>query len=267
MFENQIPAPPVDMVMPAYNTMIASSNFVVLGLVTIWSLYESRRTQTLLPLMIMIGAALSAFEEPIFDIVGAVWYPEHGQTPFFRAFNVSISMWLIPAYGWYIGGLGNLMYRKIGAGLTMSQLVMYYFLFWGANLALELPGLNLGIYQYYGDQPFKLFGFPLWMAMTNSVMPILGGALFNLYKDVLTGPRVLLTIPLMTMVTGIPQVAIGWPTWLALNYGGGMAATHVGALLSLGLSFTAVYLIGSKVCVPAKATAAVPTYGKLSAGE
>ena len=140
---------------------------------------------------------------------------------------------------------------------------MYYGLFWLANFALEMPGLNLGIYQYYGDQPFKLFGFPLWMAMTNAVMPLLGGALLNLFKDVLTGPRVLLAIPMMPMVTGMPQIAIGWPTWLALNSGGGPVVTHAAALISLGLSLTAVYLLGSRVCVAAGAAANEPDFTRV----
>ena len=142
---------------------------------------------------------------------------------------------------------------------------MYYGLFWLANFALEMPGLNLGIYYYYGDQPFKLLGFPLWMAMTNAVMPILAGAVLNLFKDVLTGPRVLLAIPLMPMITATPQIAIGWPTWLALNSGGGPMVTHAAALVSLGLSITVVYLIGSKVCVTAGAAANEPTFGKVAA--
>ena len=37
-------------------------------------------------------------------------------------------------------------------------------------------GLVIGnIYTYYGNQPFEVFGFPLWMAATNSLVPVVIG--------------------------------------------------------------------------------------------
>jgi hypothetical protein len=242
---NQIPAPPVDMVMPPINTVVAIANFVVLAFVTVFAAREARRTRSWIPLLILVGAALASLQEPIYDIVGAVWYPDHDTVAFNRAFNVSVPLWLIPGYAWYIGGLGNVMYRKMRPGVAHRPLWQYYFLFWLANFALEMPGLNLGIYRYYGDQPFRVLGFPLWMAVTNGLMPLMLGALFNALRDVLVGPAALLTIVLVPMVVGATQIAAGWPTWLALNSGGGHGATLVGALLSLGLALSVIYLLGS----------------------
>jgi hypothetical protein len=240
---NQIPAPPVDMVMPTINTVVAVANFVVLAIVTVFVAREARRTRSWIPLLILLGAALASLQEPIYDIVGAVWYPEHGTIAFNRAFNVSIPLWLIPGYAWYIGGLGNIMYRKMQAGVEHRPLWQYYFLFWLANFALEMPGLNLGIYRYYGDQPFRVLGFPLWMAVTNGLMPLMLGGLFNALRNVLKGLAALLTIVLVPMVVGATQIAAGWPTWLALNSGGGPGATLFGALVSLGLALSVIYLL------------------------
>ena len=246
---NQIPAPPVELVMPPINSVVAIANLVVLAIVAVFVAREARRTRSWIPLLILAGAALASLQEPIYDIVGAVWYPEHGTIAYIRAFNVSIPLWLIPGYAWYIGGLGNVMYRKMQPGVERRPLWQYYFLFWLANFALEMPGLNLGIYQYYGDQPFRVLGFPLWMAVTNGLMPLMIGALFNALRDVLVGPAALLTVVLVPMVVGATQIAAGWPTWLALNAGRGPGATLVGALLSLGLALSAIYLLsrlGSK---------------------
>jgi len=242
---NQIPAPPVDMVMPSINTVVAIANFVVLAVVTVFVAREARRTRSWIPLLILVGAALASLQEPIYDIVGAVWYPERGTVSFNRAFNVSVPLWLIPGYAWYIGGLGNVMYRKMRAGSVHRPLWQYYFLFWLANFALEMPGLNLGIYRYYGDQPFRVLGFPLWMAVTNGLMPIMLGALFNRLRDVLVGPAALLAVVLVPMVVGATQIAAGWPTWLALNSGLGPGGTLAGALLSLGLALSVIYLLSA----------------------
>ena len=241
---NQIPAPPVDMVMPAINTTVAIANFVLLAIVTVFVAREARRTRSRIPLLILLGAALASLQEPIYDIVGAVWYPERGTIAYIRAFNVSIPLWLIPGYAWYIGGLGNFMYCRMRPGAGRRPLWQYYFLFWLANFALEMPGLNLGIYRYYGDQPFRVLGFPLWMAVTNGLMPLMIGALFNHLRGVLVGPAALLTVVLVPMVVGATQIAAGWPTWLALNSGRGATATFIGALVSLGLALSVIYLLG-----------------------
>ena len=157
-------------------------------------------------------------------------------------------MWLIPGYAWYIGGLGNFMYKKMRDGVTVKQLWGFYLIFWIANFILEMPGLNLNIYRYYGEQPFKVFGFPLWMAMTNGLMPLMIGALFNSLRSVLVGPAVLLTVVLVPMVVGTTQISAGWPTWLALNNGSGSAGTHVAALMSLASAAVVIFLISKKFC-------------------
>ncbi len=249
---NQIPAPPLDMIMPATaNNTVAIANYSVLLVVAILMLRDGRRTRSLLPLFCLIGGAASSFMEPIYDVVGNVWYPEHGQTPIFRAFNYSIPLWMLPAYTWYIVGQGYWMYKKFQQGMRPGQLWRFYFLFWLSNLVLEVPALALGIYVYYGPQPFKVFGFPLWMAMTNSLMPILLGAAFYSLRNIFSGVRAWLAVPIVPMGVGAAQIMAGWPTWLALNSGEGPLVTHAAATLSLGLSVTIVYIVSLKFCTPA----------------
>jgi hypothetical protein len=48
---NQMPVPPVDMVMPAINTVVAIANFVLLGIVTVFIAREARRTRSWIPLL------------------------------------------------------------------------------------------------------------------------------------------------------------------------------------------------------------------------
>jgi len=250
--ENQIPVPPVDMLMPkTANVAVAAINYTALVIVTVIMLRDGKRTQSWLPFFCMLGGVFSFLMEPIYDIVGSVWYPQYGQTPLFRAFNDSIPAWMLPAYAWYIGGQGYWMYKKFQSGLQVDQLWRFYALFWLSNLVLELPGLNLGIYQYYGAQPFKLFGFPLWMAMTNSLMPIVLGAAYHSFSDVLKGKAVWLAAPMLPMAIGFSQIAAGWPTWLALNSGKGLLVTDTAATVSLALSICIVYLVSRKFCVTA----------------
>ena len=253
--DNQIPLPPVEMLMPGTaNNVIAAINYFALAVVAVFMLRDSKRRHSWLALFCLLGGSISFLQEPIYDIVGSVWYPQYGQTPLFRAFNASIPAWMLPAYAWYIAGQGYWMYTQFQRGMKPTLMWRYYVLFWFSNLLLEVPGLTLGIYHYYGAQPFKVFGFPLWMAMTNSLMPLVLGAAYHAFEDVLKGRATWLAAPMVPMAIGACQIAAGWPTWLALNSGGGLLVTHAAALVSLSLSLSIAYLISRKFCIPSIAT-------------
>lgn len=243
----QLAHPPTDMVMPAANLYVTVANFAILLVVTLLLTREARRTRSWLPLLCLLGAAIASLQEPIYDMVGSVWYPNIGQTPLLTVFGVSVSLWLLPAYAWYIGGQGYWMFRNFEHGMTRSGLWRCYALFWLANFALEIPGLQLGIYAYYGEQPFRLLGFPLWMAMTNALMPIVLGLACHRLRHILQDLRVLLVVPLVPMCIGFAQIAVGWPVWLALNAGQGPLLTHAAATVAMGLSLMVVYLAAELV--------------------
>lgn len=239
-----VPRPPVDMAMPATNTIVVVLNFAVLLAVLVVIVRIAIRDKSSLGLLMMLGAAIGSLQEPIYDIMGSVWYPAdlHGST--FHAFGISIPWWLLPAYGWYIGGLGFLVYKVLQRpDVERKRIWQLYGLFWLANFALEMPGLNLHVYEYYGNQPLKLFGFPLWMSMSNAVMPIVLGALVNQLEPILRGRRSLLIVPIVPMVIGSCQISVAWPMWLALNAGQPGIVAQFAAIVCLGFSLTIVYLV------------------------
>jgi hypothetical protein len=254
MLPDQLAKAPVDMVMsPHYGTVLLA-NFGILAVVLVWVANDSRKTRDLLPIFIMLGAGVASLQECIYDVLCNVWYAQYGTTPFYRIFNISVPLWMIPAYTWYVGGQGCLMYKNFRRGMTPGQLWRFYLLFWGANLVLEIPALQIGnIYTYYGKQPFEVLGFPVWMAMTNSLMPIILGAVFSALADVLRGPRALLAVAITPLLVGAAEFS-GWPMWLALNSGRGYGVSYAAAVLTLGNSLLIAYLAATKFCKPAKAT-------------
>ncbi len=246
---NQMPVPPVDMVMPATaNTVFIVVSYAAMAIVAVLLALDGVRRKNAIGLFCLIGGAIAFVTEPAWDILACVWYPDKEHSPILRAFNYSIPYWMLPAYALYMGAQGYWMSRQFAAGITAGRLWTLFFVFWVSNALIEVPGINLGLYTYYGDQPFQLFGFPLWMAMTNSLIPItVGAALYGL-RNVLTGWRSLLVIPMLPIIIASGEAAFGWPVWLTLNSGLGFVATHAGALVTLGLSVSAVYLIGITAC-------------------
>lgn len=249
MLQNQIPSGPVGMVMSPHYNLILLINFIVLAAVMAWIIKEARATRSFTPVLLMIGAGLASMSECIYDVMVLVQWADYGHTPLYRIFNLSVPIWMIAAYPWFIGGMGYWVYKQLKQGMTSAQLWKLYFFAWGANLFLEVPALQLGnIYTYYGNQPFQILGFPLWMAWTNALMPILLGTVVYACENALLGARSVLIIFLVPMATGTAQIAVGWPIWLALNSGAGYGVTHAAALVTLGFSLMIAYLVSFKFC-------------------
>jgi lipoprotein signal peptidase len=256
MVPSQIPALPTGMVMSPYYNIILFINMLVFAAILVWCIREARRSGSAIPVLIMIGAGIASLQECAFDVMVLVNWADSGHTPLYRIFDRSVPIWMLFAYPWFIGGQGYWMYRKLQQGMTGKQLWSLYFFAWFANLFLEVPALQLGnIYTYFGNQPFRILGFPLWMAWVNALMPILLASAVYAYRDSFTGVRSLLVLAVVPMAVGAAQIMIGWPIWLALNSGAGYGVTHAAAVISLGLSLIVVYLVGVKFCQPAEVRA------------
>jgi len=257
----QIPAAPVAMVMPSLaNLIIAALNYTLLLAVVLVMIREAWKTKSPLPLLCLAGGAVSCLMEPIFDVVMCVWYPQYGQVPLFRNFDISVPLWLLPAYAWYISGQGYFMYRQFQGGISAQRLWVFYVLFYFSDLLLEAPGLVLHIYAYYGAQPLKIFGLPLWMAAANAVMPILLGITYKSLETILRGPAMLIAAPLVPVIIGCAQISTGWPTWFALHSGTGLAWTTLASFITIGLSAMLNYLVVRLFCAPVRAPAAAALY-------
>lgn len=260
MLPDQIPPAPVDMVMTPHYDLIMGSSALILLWVVLRAFQDLRRSGSAIPLLILSGAALTSLTECVYDVLSAAWWPQYGHTPFYRIFNVSVPIWMLLAYPWYYGGIAVVVYKTIRQGMTRTQLWRLYWLGWLGNFLVEIPALQfpefgLGhVYSYYGDQPFQIFHFPLWMAMTNALVPILMGALVAAFEEFLTGVRSLLTLVLVPMGMAAAQGCAGWPVWLALHSGQGYAVTNAAALVTLGLSLLIAHLVGLKFCVSESTT-------------
>lgn len=253
MLENQIPRAPVEMVMsPYYPYILAISGAIFLAALG-YAGRDAIQTRRWLPVLVFGGAFIASFQEAIYDVSVLVWWAENGPAPLYRAYNISVPTWMALAYPWFIGGMGYWAYRQFNDGMTPTKLWKLYFFGWFANMVLEIPALQLGnIYTYYGNQPFVILGFPMWMAFTNTLMPILVGAALHSLDDILKGPRALLVLAIVPMCTSAAEIASGWPIWFALNSGMTSVGTHVAALVVLGLSLTITYLVSLKFCTSAE---------------
>jgi hypothetical protein len=243
-----IPQPPVHDAMPhtaelVFNIFI----FIPLGIGLAIAIRHLAKGKGPLLLYCIVGGALAATFEPIVDVLGLVYLKESGAHGTFTVLDRTMPLYICFVYPWYVGGMGFGASRLFRRGVTMKQMFQLWAVVGFVDVFLELPGIIAHTYLYYGHQPFDVFGFPLWWAFVNPVMPMVAGAL--IYK---LGPyfgdsplRLLAVIPLIPMADGIANGAAGWPMWIALNqHDVSYLWTYGAALVTLALSLYCVWIIG-----------------------
>jgi hypothetical protein len=225
------------------------ANTLICALAFAYAERQRRRTGSAVGFLLLLAGAATVINEPVVDVLGLCWFAKQGSIGLFSAWGVTIPAFMLPVYCWYVGGQSLYAYGAMQEGITANRLYRLYGIFALVNVALELPGLNMGIYAYYGKQPFEVLGFPLWWPICNALMPIVMAALVHVLLPLLRGMNRLLIILLGPMAAGMTNGAIGIPVWVALNSSAPAWVGYCAALVSLVLGLTLASLLTRIVTV------------------
>lgn len=180
-----------------------------------------RRHGTLLPLLMLAGGAITYGFEPIVDTLGKCWLPEDEQWTLFTAFNRDMPVYGVFVYSAFFGGFSLMSWSHLKSGGAPSGLWRLFAVAIFINAMLfESPAVWANIYTYYGDQPWDLWGFPLWWPFVNTAGPLAAGALaYVLDERVRLDRRRLLAVAFVSepVFDGMSNGFSGMPTWIALN--------------------------------------------------
>jgi hypothetical protein len=264
-----IPQPPVHEQMPhVAETVFNVFIFIPLGIALAIAIRHLIKGKGPVLLYCIAGGALAATMEPVVDVLGLVYLKELGAHGTFTILDRTMPLYICFVYPWYVGGMGFLAYRLFQRGITMKGLFQLWALDAVVDVFLELPGIRAQTYLYYGHQPFNFFGFPLWWAFVNPVMPMVAGALIFTIRPHLGTSwwRLLAVVPLIPMADGLANGAIAWPTWIALNQTDvSYVWTYLAALVTLGLALYAVWIVGLAVARPPAESGEESLFRKLKA--
>jgi hypothetical protein len=197
----------------------------------------------------VVGGALGALFEPIVDVLGQCFLKEHGAIGTYTYLGRTIPLYLLFAYPWYNGGLAYLYSRLMQRGVTTRTLFALWAATGVADVLEETPGILAHTYLYYGKQPFDIWGFPLWWAFVNPLMPLLAGALiYRLGPHMRTGLARAGVVLLIPMAGGVANAATATPTWITLNLTHtSYAWTYLGGFATLALALYLVWIIACGV--------------------
>jgi hypothetical protein len=259
---DQIPAPPIQMVMPATGQVVFTAIWaaVVLGFAG-YAARELLVRRTPLPLVLLAAGAVCYFNEPIDDVLGLVWHPRPGQWVALDTLS-PVPVWGVFVYMALFGGIPYLMFQAFQRGVTAKQIWTWIGVFWVADIAVEIPALHFGMYDYFGNPPFEVAGLPLYWFAINIGGPLETALILFVGAQFFRGWRMLLVLPLPMILDAAGSVGAGWPVFSALH---AQASTPVKYLAALGTLAIAGALLKLTVEYAARRSQEHATAGRVGA--
>jgi hypothetical protein len=259
-----VDAPPLDMTSAVGPQLIMQYSLaavvavMVIGAVVFW-----RRTGSPNGLLLLAGGLLCSMNEALVDLLGHCYFPKDFGIAY-TAFGFSVPWWVVTAYVAYFGGLTWLNSEFMRGGPSRGKVWASIAGVWVLNLILEMPPLSNGVYQYYGEQPFEVGGFPLNWLVINALGSLVAAALVTRFHGWFTGPRraLLLLVPWSTYfaswVCHLPLFyALNSEVPSAVRWGAAVLSAVLGLLAMDALIRLALSRRPAPVAAPAQEPAAV----------
>ena len=239
-----VPMPIMPAPQPA-GTIFLVGTCVILAAILLWWAFggERQRRGWTLPL-VFIGIALSAvLIEPIYDNTLLYWYPEENSLAFFRGYERTIP-WFVPlGYAWFFGGSAYLVWRVIEAGVSAGRIWQLFFatvfVDWFAVSICEWLDLS----AFYGNQPFHVFGSPIWFSFCDASGGFVLGAALAKLMPYLDGPKRLwlLILPSFTYAATLGSTTA--PVSLALNSAWSTPLTWAAGAATMAMCMLVIHVI------------------------
>lgn len=238
------PNPPYDLQVlgrPWEYLFFASQVLVCVGAV-VYAVRASRRSTTLIPLMCMIGGAMTIFLEPLVDAQLQVWWPIHYQADILNVWGRDIPVMILFVVTWYFGLNAAMRYQWMQNKGPATRLWTLYAIEVGSALALEPPAIQLRLWHYYGEHGLRIFGYPVWWPFVGGACCMAAGTIVYLLAPYLTGIRVVLVAFIVPMAVAAVYWGAGWPMFNVLNAQPAKWVVYLASFTSIGLAFLVVWI-------------------------
>jgi hypothetical protein len=166
-----------------------------------------------------------------------VWHPRPGQWVAFDTFE-PVPVWGVFVYMALFGGIPYLMFQAFQRGVTAKQIWTWIGVFWVADIAVEIPALHFGMYDYFGNPPFEVAGLPMYWFAINIGGPLETALLLFVFAHRFSGPRMLLLLPLPMILDAAGSVGAGWPIFSALHAEASTPVKYACALATFAIAGT-----------------------------
>lgn len=239
-----LPMPVMPAPQPAGAIFLIGTIIILTGILSWWAMGRERRERGWVLPLVFAGTALSAVMiEPIYDNTLLYWYPDENPLSFFRGYERTIP-WYVPlGYAWFFGGSAYLVWRVIENGASAGRIWQLFL----ATAAVDWLAVSicewLELSAFYGNQPFHLFGSPIWFSFCDATGGfVLGAALAKLMPYLTGASRLwLLILPSFTYAATLGSTTA--PVSLALNSAWSPLATWLAGAATMAMCMVAIHVI------------------------
>jgi hypothetical protein len=212
------------------------------GAALIWAAVKLLRAREPLPLVLLVAGLIACNAEPVGDHVGQIVYAPN--IPWFDYWVMGRQMpsFIFVGLAAYVACGGYYAYRFIADGRSLRDIAFVCVVLVGIpEIAMEMLWAHWHVIAYYGDNPTRILGVPLYSIVQNStLLPVYGVAVF-LGARYLKGPQILWMIVVMPAVTIGYIVGVSWPVYQAIGSSASAPVVWLAALWVIAASIAASY--------------------------
>lgn len=208
----------------------------------IWGVVGYVRRRDLL-LLCIAGGLIANFAEPILDVVALIYWPADTPLTVYTAFEREIPALIPMAYGLYVGPGSFVVYRLMRDGAGKRRLWQVFLALAAIDAFFVYPGVLLDVLDYYGDQPYEVFGFPLWWTAVDAASRLVGGWLLLVLAPRMVGWGALLAVATVPCSYIGVQAFAAWPVWLVLNSDVSTPVSYLAATCTIAIGVGIAWLI------------------------
>jgi hypothetical protein len=238
------------------NALVVTIFFTITVVLVVWAVQEWRRHSSPDLAVLLIGSLAATLNDAQTRLMsGLQSAPVTDHPVYYRAFDITISPYMTTAFPAYIGAGGYLAIRALQDRWHRRRLLGGVAALCALEIGFELLAINaFDLYEYTGNQPYKIFGLPPVWSVGFTMVGVLSGALIFLLGRNLQGVRRLLLIPIPAAAYAGTFGFLSWPIAAAVHSSLNKIVVELVSLTTLGIMVIFIYLL-TTLLLPTESTA------------
>jgi hypothetical protein len=232
------PAGPLTGADPTVFWIFAGATFLMVACSVALALRDAVRLRTALPVVLLVSATAWLPNEPFIDAILGFQYAADAPGELY-----TLAGRVIPVSALGIGAMFSIftwyLHRQIVGGASFGRIVAIAVVAGAIDWPLEIMAIQANVFEYYGDNPTRVFGLPFTSMVQNAFLYVFMASIVTLAAPYLRGWRSLLFLPVIPGCYYAVALLCTWPAYLALH--GGMATAPFLALGVLAAAMNAAF--------------------------
>ncbi|MBA3741980.1 hypothetical protein [Sporichthya sp.] len=240
-----IPYPPTEKTVDTTGQWVmALGTSAALAVALVLTISFAVRRREAWPIVILISAAFCSLMEAIYDNSFNLWF--YTGPDFFTGYSgmgIHVPWWVPVTYVWVYGAQAVWLAHRIESGATRRDVSLYSVALWVVFTGFEMVGTNVGTYDYFGEHPYRVAGFPIWVSVANTGIVVVAAVAVTKLRHLLPGFRIWALLVLMPGAFGLATFAPSFMTIEVISHENpNTALMWISATGSMVLGATLCYL-------------------------